>query len=336
MDDSASTDSPLEAAADVAGERAIEAFSLLSNETRLAILLALWEAYEPFPNDTWEPRGGNAVPFSELRGRVGVSDSGQFNYHLGKLQGHFIEQTPDGYQLLPAGQKFVETVIGGAGLEEPRLDPTEIDLACFICGAPTAITYQNQRLYLVCTACDGGYDLGENHPSSVLNGYPAAPNVLRDRSPEGIYSAVQTLAMYQFAIRTGGVCPNCSGRLDSSIDACQDHEPGDDAPCSSCNRQSMAVARYVCTACKRTNLAPLPTLAYLHPVGSAIAWKHGIEIGYGSWNPETFSWLSDFEYEQELIKTEPPQVRVTLRHETDEIQLTFDESQEIVELTENY
>lgn len=66
------TESPLEAAAGTAGPRAIEAFSVLGNETRLSVLLTLWDAYEP-----WDEEG--AVPFSELRERLGRPDSGRFN-----------------------------------------------------------------------------------------------------------------------------------------------------------------------------------------------------------------------------------------------------------------
>lgn len=48
--------SPLEAAIGVAGEPATEAFSLLANETRIAILLALWDAYDPYAVE-------NSVPY---------------------------------------------------------------------------------------------------------------------------------------------------------------------------------------------------------------------------------------------------------------------------------
>jgi hypothetical protein len=85
-----------QAAAGAAGERATEAFATLGNETRLSILLALWEAYEPFV-------ATNAVAFSELRERVGMRDSGQFNYHLDKLRGHFVRKTDAGYELRRAG-----------------------------------------------------------------------------------------------------------------------------------------------------------------------------------------------------------------------------------------
>jgi len=63
-----------------------DAFSLVANETRMDVLKALWEADGP-------------RSFSALRERVGVRDSGQFNYHLGKLVGHFVRKTADGYRL---------------------------------------------------------------------------------------------------------------------------------------------------------------------------------------------------------------------------------------------
>jgi hypothetical protein len=56
------------------------AFRLLSDETRVGILRGLWEA------------SNDAVSFSELRERVGTPDSGQFNYHLGKLREHFVSK----------------------------------------------------------------------------------------------------------------------------------------------------------------------------------------------------------------------------------------------------
>lgn len=336
MAESDSSQSPLETAADVASDRATDAFTLLGNETRLAILLALWEAYEPFADDTWDPTGGNAVAFSDLRDRVGIRDSGQFNYHLGKLEGHFIEQTPEGYQLLPAGQKLVRTVIAGAGFEDPAFDPAEIDLACPHCGAPTAVTYQNQRVYQVCTTCEGSFDLREKHPENVLSAWMADPNVLHDRSAEAIYSAVNTEIYHEFAMRTGGLCPQCTGRLEHTLDVCQDHTPGDVTPCQSCGRQPMAVIRYVCTACKHTSVAAMNVLGWAHPAVGAFAWSHGIELGYGLRDMETASWLLDVDTDQELVGTDPLLVRITFRYEDDEIGLTIDENLDVIEVNENY
>ncbi|WP_433633396.1 DUF7347 domain-containing protein [Halomicrococcus sp. NG-SE-24] len=155
MVDEIATDSPLEAAAGAAGPRAIEAFATLGNETRLAILLALWEAYDPFAK-------ANTIPFTELRKRVGMRDGSQFNYHLQQLVGHFIRKTDDGYELNRGGLQFVQTVIAGTGIEEQTLESTELDRgtgalasvtgswsSCRRCGAPTAVTYQDRELYLL-------------------------------------------------------------------------------------------------------------------------------------------------------------------------------------------
>lgn len=72
------TELPLEAAAGVAEPQTVGAFKHLSDESRLAILPALWEAYEPFADN-------NALSFSELREQVEYETSGNFSYHLEKL-----------------------------------------------------------------------------------------------------------------------------------------------------------------------------------------------------------------------------------------------------------
>ncbi|WP_415380891.1 hypothetical protein [Halosimplex sp. TS25] len=79
------------------GERAdpaavTDTFTLLSDETRVRILAALADA------------GEEAVRFSDLRSRVDVTDSGQFNYHLDRLRGELVAKTDDGYALTESGR----------------------------------------------------------------------------------------------------------------------------------------------------------------------------------------------------------------------------------------
>ncbi|WP_123538752.1 winged helix-turn-helix domain-containing protein [Halosimplex salinum] len=83
------------------GERAdpaavTDTFTLLSNETRVRILAALADS------------DAEAVRFSDLRSRVGVTDSGQFNYHLEKLRGELVAKTDDGYALTDAGGRVAD------------------------------------------------------------------------------------------------------------------------------------------------------------------------------------------------------------------------------------
>lgn len=80
-----------------------DALSVLADETRVAILRALAEAEEP-------------LPFSRLRDRAGVGDSGRFNYHLRRLCEYFVRETPAGYELGHAGTRLVAaTGVGGGG-----------------------------------------------------------------------------------------------------------------------------------------------------------------------------------------------------------------------------
>lgn len=85
-----------------------EAFEVLAHELRLEIIRELWEAGVTRPHDGDPHTTG--VTFTDLRRRVGVADSGRFNYHLRKLTPHFVERAPDGYRLNAAGVEVARTI----------------------------------------------------------------------------------------------------------------------------------------------------------------------------------------------------------------------------------
>lgn len=77
-------------------------FDLLSDQTRLRIVREL-AATDPDP-----------VAFSALCGRLGVRDTGRFNYHLGRLRGRLVEKREEGYVLTPEGSKLVGLLDGSS------------------------------------------------------------------------------------------------------------------------------------------------------------------------------------------------------------------------------
>lgn len=91
---------PLEAVTGAAGPQVVNALKLLSDETRLAVLLALWEASGiDGPTET--------MSFLELSDRVAIRDTGTFIYHLNELSDHFVEKlTTDTYSGTPASSSF--------------------------------------------------------------------------------------------------------------------------------------------------------------------------------------------------------------------------------------
>jgi DNA-binding transcriptional ArsR family regulator len=72
-------------------------FELLGNEVRLGILRELRAAED-----------GGPITFSRLRERVGVGDSGRFNYHLARLQGSLVGKRQEGYVLTAGGRAVTD------------------------------------------------------------------------------------------------------------------------------------------------------------------------------------------------------------------------------------
>jgi hypothetical protein len=319
------TDSPLESAAGAAGSRAVDAFKRVGDETRLAILLALWEAYEPFADD-------NALSFSDLYDRVDYDTSGNFSYHLQKLEGHFVESTADGYRLKQAGHRLVRVIVAGSGLTDDRLPPTEIDLDCQMCGESLAITYENEQLYTVCTECEGRFASDDDEPPGTIMGFAFDPAGLSRSSPEEIFAASVVRAMGKFLMQMGGLCPDCSGSVDSSINICEDHDS--DGVCANCGRRDEIQARWVCTTCKNAGHGPPgPNLA-LHARVVSFYADRGLEIGYETTDFENVvrmpTAMSD--HEQEVVSTDPIRVRVTIRYAGDRLRVLIDDSMHIVEV----
>lgn len=80
--------------------------SLLADETRIQILRELY-AVRVSDQDS------SGLSFSTLRRRVGVSDSGRFNYHLKELSGQLVRKVDGEYSLTPVAERLVRA------LEEP-------------------------------------------------------------------------------------------------------------------------------------------------------------------------------------------------------------------------
>ncbi|WP_137285556.1 DUF7351 domain-containing protein [Halorussus salinisoli] len=327
-----STEPPLKAAAGAAGSRATEAFSVLGHETRLAILLALWEAYEPFTAES-------AVTFAELRKRVGMRDGSQFNYHLKQLVGHFVRQTDSGYELRSTGFQLVQSVIAGVGLEDPALDPTEVDRACPVCGAPTAITYHDEALMHVCTECEGRFGDRGQFPGGILSSTGLDPAGMTDRGPEALLNAASIRGTWNTQSALEGVCTGCSGPIDRWLHVCDDHAA--EGVCSTCERRYAVMARFRCPVCK-ASAQIVPSCSWLvmhHPAVVAFYYDHDVPLQYEdddakSFQPRYREIDLKEDIDHELIATDPPRVRVTFQHEDAELELTLDEDVNVIDVNE--
>ncbi|NIS30781.1 MAG: helix-turn-helix domain-containing protein, partial [Actinobacteria bacterium] len=155
-----------------------EAFAVLGNETRMEILRTLWSADEP-------------LSFSELRDLVGMSDSGQFNYHLDQVEGHFVRTTDDGYELRNAGEQVIRAVlagaIAGAITGSVTFEPTVLDAQCPYCGGPTEAWYEDETFTARCKRCSGILE-DEAYPRGTFMHYSIPPAGVLDRTPDAVYT----------------------------------------------------------------------------------------------------------------------------------------------------
>jgi ribosomal protein L37E len=333
MTNSSSTESPFEKTAGAASSYATEAFELLSNETRLAILLTLWDAYDPRGTD-------NAMSFSDLYDRVNVRDTGNFTYHLDKLTGHFVTETDDGYRLRNAGHKIVQAVIAGTGLEDPTIPPTEIARSCHRCGAPVELSYEDERLYHICTACEGsiGPDSTEAAPVGTLVVWDFDPAGLTDRTPGDVYVAGTIAFLRDLGMLNRGLCPECSGPVDGAPLICDRHESTQGTLCSRCGTRDEVRVSYVCSVCKHGASFPVQAAVHDHPAIVAFYYEHGIEGTYHIEAPEACGRLWDHLLQQQhaLVTEDPVRVRVTVPCDEDALRLTLDEELSVIEIAREY
>ena len=224
-------------------------------------------------------------------------------------------------------------IVASAGFVNRTVPPAEVDVDCLKCGGPTAITYQDQRLFHVCCECEGVVDLDGPHPEGTLGGWLSNPAILGRGTAGEIHTAVRTEVFHLVAMRAAGICPKCSGRVAWSLHVCNDHDPGPDGACRTCRRKFRSAAEFACETCKNVGIIGVGSLALRHPAAIGFFWDHGIALGYDL--DDTTSRLLEFDdLETEVTSIQPPRVRVSIRLQDDVIRLTYDESLDVVEVSE--
>jgi len=191
-----------------------EAFALLGDDARIAILRALWEREAETP-----------VPFSELYDAVDVDDSARFNYHLKRLTDHFVAKTDDGYAFRAAGWKVVRAVFAGTFNEREDLAPFDAPGDCCGCGGDLRARYADETLTIACADC-----------GTVHVAYPFAPGGLADRGPAELLEAFHRHVRHHYCLAADGVCPECMGRSETRFETDPDRDLLDVAVVHECQR----------------------------------------------------------------------------------------------------
>jgi hypothetical protein len=298
-----------------------EAFTTLGNETRLSILQALGAADGP-------------LSFSALFDRVDLDDSGQFNYHLGKLVGHFVRKTDAGYELRQAGRRVVEAVLSGAVTDAPVVERTRLDQPCHYCGAPIEVSYRQDRVLKYCTVCSGRDQAPSGIPDAPGEGYlgslPLPPAGVQGRTPAEVYEAAWTWANLEFLSEASGVCSRCSAPLDESVSVCEDHAV--EGVCERCGNRHAVQFHANCPNCINDLHGPfvLKLVADTHLL--AFLTTHDLDPVAPSRASISAVDRVHMDYEEEVHAVEPFEARFTFCLDDDTLSLTVDEDLQVVDV----
>lgn len=277
---------------------AADAFSLLGDATRLEIVAALHD-------DALDP----PVPFSELHDRVGLDDSGQFGYHLKQLVPHFVEKSADGYALTAAGQRIARAVAAGLYTDSPRLEPFPVPGECLDCGeSDLRASYADEHFRIVCRACN-----------EVRLAVHTPPSLVRGRSPAAFVEAFQEWSWTQVDQAVRGVCPDCGGAVEPSVD----DDPADPVAVP-------ATARFGCTVCGRVVETSFGGVAARDPIVQAFLERRGDPLrDRPYWSVPQF--VSGEHVE--VLDREPWRVRVSFYADGDACRVEMDGDLAVVEAT---
>lgn len=98
------------------------------------------------------------LSFSEFRERVEMDVySGQFDYHLQKLVGHFVGRTDDGYEIHAARLALYRDIRAGRFNRRPELDPFAVGFECYYCRTAVEASSEDSSFRLRCPDCEHVY-----------------------------------------------------------------------------------------------------------------------------------------------------------------------------------
>lgn len=313
------TSPPLDRVTETLDDQTTEALKILGNETRLAILLTFWEEGDPEE----PPVEFSALSFSELRDRVGIADSGQFNYHLNKLTGVFLEQVGEEYK--PTSQaSFLLPLMTNPVKDAGSFENVPIDAECGRCGSSTVIDYSDHRLNERCTNCAGSLETNQA-PAGSIASYHIWPGALENLTPKEFHRHASTRFRLQLESVVEGICPKCAGTVTPNLHVCDNHSATEDTVCEHCGFSDEISWLFVCDVCKYTQWHDRWNPIIVDNVTQRFFDEHGLDLhslfDTGKRGP-LYRAIEDVE----LVSSDPAEVVVTVELDGDRLEVTLDET----------
>jgi len=278
-----------------------DAFGALSDETRIDILRALWEADD------------HELSFSELREAVGMRDSGQFNYHLATLVDAFVAKSDGEYELKLAGMRVVGALLAGAYTMAGSVDPIDLDERCPSCGASMTFQYENEWVSFECTEC------------SVYTTFGVPPGVFDGYDVDSFPAVADRYGRALIRQADNGICPYCEGRVRPTVDAI--HGPDESAAVPD-RLEDLPAVEYECDRCTETVRADLGIALLTHPAVVSFYYDHGVDVRKDS----TLRFGALTNERSRIRERDPPRATVTYSADDEELTLTVDDELSVLDV----
>lgn len=286
------------------GDEFDDVFGLLANETRIDIIRALWDEH-----DLDEALAPEPVPFSTLKERVGVRDSGRFHYHLDQLVPRFVRHHDDGYTLTYAGGKIVGAIISGIYTEtDETLGPIATgDCPDTSCDGAIAREYEKGHVVEECDTCD------------LRRTAPAPPILVAAHESKRDPEVLQRFALTQLQKMTRGFCHLCNGPLDVKVDPAHlDREQRAD--------ESVRIV-HECLECDAVSQTTAVSTVVDHPAVVSLLHDAGIDYRDTVFGERP----RGVDTTETVLDDDPVRVEVSIAVEDDVLALVLDENLDVLE-----
>ncbi|WP_435358264.1 DUF7351 domain-containing protein [Haloarchaeobius sp. DFWS5] len=282
-------------------DAASDAFQMLGNETRMAVLAAL------IGDD-----GPRTAAFSELFEASDADTSAGFAYHLRQLVGRYVRKRDDErYELTYAGLQVARAIAAGEFTDSVDRDPVELPDPCPFCDESALAARVVDNVTTVgCTACER--DLLE---------LPFPPAGYATREDDELPRAFDRYHRHRIATFADGLCPTCGGAVFARVERVDADEEADEND----EQTPLVTARFDCDVCGDHLGCPVALTVIDHPEVVAFYHDHGEDV------TERPVWNVGTEWRETVLSTDPLAVRVTTRLADEELALFVGRDLSVVE-----
>lgn len=191
----------------------------------------------------------------------------------------------------------------------------------------------------ICTECDGvapgvsEWGAVKDHMEGVLDLTQLEPAGVATRRPAELRAASKVAKHQKVRSMFNGVCPTCSGPVDSRLEYCRDHDPR--GGCDNCGWLLDLLAYFQCRTCEDYAIGDPKKLPLFHPAVISFYEDHGISTRVHTEDPGSARHIFDLmtDHGEELVSEDPLRVAVTASIDGDEVRVMLDETASIVSVS---